>query len=103
MKYEIDESNNKYWLYKGAWYNIYIYSRLHGSLFEDFITHERADRYIIIFSLVAHDKKQPAYEDEEISIGYSLIPKNSTTEVLEALCATIILLKYGLNFWKRII
>ena len=40
-------------------------------------------------SLVAHDKIQPAYEDEEISIGNRLIPKHATTESLEALGATL--------------
>ena len=29
-------------------------------------------------SLVANDKKQPAYEDEESSIGGRLIPKHVT-------------------------
>ena len=28
--------------------------------------------------LVAHNKIQPVYEDEEISIGDRLIPKNAT-------------------------
>ena len=32
--------------------------------------------------LVAHDKKQPAYEDEEISIGDRPIHKHETTEAL---------------------
>ena len=40
-------------------------------------------------SIVAHDKKEPACEDEEISIVDRIIPKNVTTEALEALCATI--------------
>ena len=33
-------------------------------------------------SLVAHDKKLPDYEDDEISIGDRLIPKHVTTEEL---------------------
>ena len=45
MKYEIDKSNHQYWLNKGTWYNTAIYSRLHGNLFGDFITH--ASTYII--------------------------------------------------------
>ena len=57
MKYEIDESNHQDWLNKGTWYNTEICSRLHGSLFEYFITHVRTDRYNIMCSLVAHDKK----------------------------------------------
>ena len=40
-------------------------------------------------SLVVHDKKLPAYEDDERSIGYIPIPKHVTTEVLEELGATI--------------
>ena len=38
-------------------------------MFEDFITHARTDIYNLMFSLVAHDKIQPAYEDDESSIG----------------------------------
>ena len=43
MEYEIDESNHQYWLNKGPWYNTAIYSRSHGSMLEDFITHARTD------------------------------------------------------------
>ena len=39
--------------------------------------------------LISHDKIQPAYADDERSIGYKLIPKNWTTEVIEALGATL--------------
>ena len=62
MKYEIDKNNHQYWLNKGTWYNTDICSRLHGSLFEYFITHARTDRYNLMCSLVSHDKKLPAYE-----------------------------------------
>ena len=58
-------------------------------MFEYFITHAITDRYNILCHLVAHDKKQPAYEDKESSIGDRLIPKHVTTKVLEALCATL--------------
>ena len=78
IKYEIDESNHQYWLNKVPWYNTDICSRLHGSLFEDFRTHARTDRYNLICSLVAHDKKLPAYEDSERSIGDRLITKHVT-------------------------
>ena len=40
-------------------------------------------------SLVAHDKIQPANEDDGSSIGDQLMPKHSTTEALEALGATL--------------
>ena len=88
-KYEMDKINHTNWLNRGPWYNTDIYSRLNGSIFEDFITHERTDRYNLLCYLVAHDKKQPAYEDEENSIGDRLIPKHATTGALEALCATL--------------
>ena len=63
---------------KGPWYNTSIYLKLHGIKFEYFITHARTDIYNIICSLVAHYKKQPAYEDDEIIIGDTKIPKDET-------------------------
>ena len=44
MLYEIDESDNPYWLNKGRWYNTDICSKFHGNMFEDFIAHARTDR-----------------------------------------------------------
>ena len=70
---------------KGTWHNTDIYSKFTGILFEDFITHARTDRGNIMCSIVEHDKKQPAYEDDEISIGDRLISKHVTIEALEAL------------------
>ena len=80
MKYEIDEINYQDCLNKGPWYNTDIYSRLHGSLFEYFITHTGTNIYNIMCYLVVHDKKQPDCEDEEISLGYILAPKNPITK-----------------------
>ena len=74
MKSEIDKINHPDWLNKIPWYNKAICSRLHGSLFEDFITHARTDIYNLMCSIVAHDKKLQAYEDDENSIGDRLIP-----------------------------
>ena len=82
MKYEMDKNHHQYWLNKGPWYNTAICLRLHGSLFEYFITHARSDRYNLICSLVENDKIQPAYEDDEISIGDRSIPKNETPRAL---------------------
>ena len=62
---------------------------MHGKLFEDFILHAITDRYNLMCSIIAHDKKQPAYEDEWSSIGDRPIPKNTTTWALEALGATL--------------
>ena len=89
MKYEMDKKNHQYWLFKGPWYNKDICLRLYGSLFEDFITNTRTDRYNLMCYLVAHDKKQPSYEGDEISIGDRPIPKIATTEALKVLGATI--------------
>ena len=46
-------------------------------MFEDFIRHARTDRYHLMCSIVAHDKKQPSYEDEERSIGDRPNPKKA--------------------------
>ena len=78
MKYEIEEYNHQDWLNKVPWYNTSIYLRLHGSMFEYFITHAITDRYNLMFCLVAHDKIQPYYEDDDSSIGYRSIPKDET-------------------------
>ena len=40
-------------------------------------------------SIVAHYKKQPAYEYYESSIVYMIIPKHVTTELLEELGSAI--------------
>ena len=45
MLYGMDKINHPDWLNEGLWYNTAICSKLHGSMFEDFITHARIDRY----------------------------------------------------------
>ena len=52
----MDEIIHAYWLNKVPWYKTAICSRLHVSLFEDFITHTRTDRSNLLCYLVAHDK-----------------------------------------------
>ena len=64
MEYEINETNNKYWLNKGPWYNISICYKLHGSRFEDFITQARTDQYNLMCSLVDHDRLKLDYKDD---------------------------------------
>ena len=63
---------------KGPWYNTDICSRLHGGLFEDFITHAITNIYNLMCYLVAHEKI-PDYEDNESSSGNILITKYATT------------------------
>ena len=71
-------------------------------MFEDFITHAITDRYNLMCSLVAHDKIRPDYEDDKISIGDRLIPKNSTKESLKALGYALNFIDIWLNCLKRI-
>ena len=85
----MDENNHQYLLNKGTWYKTAICLRLHGSLFEYFITHAIYEIYNLRCNLVAHDKIQPDYGDDEISIGDRSIPKNETTEELFSLGANI--------------
>ena len=56
---------------QGSWYNIDICLKLPGIMFEYYIIHARTYRYNLTYYLVAHYKIQPAYEDDEISIGDS--------------------------------
>ena len=56
MKYDIKENNHPDWLNQGPRYNTAICSKLHGTVFDDFIRNERADRCNIMCSVPAHDK-----------------------------------------------
>ena len=82
------ESNHLDWLNKGPQYNKNIGSKLDGSRFEDFIPKSRTDRYNLMCSLVAHDKLQLEYKDDEISIGDRVIPNDAAIKRLEAFSAT---------------
>ena len=79
MLYKTEENNHPDWFNKYPWYKTAICSKFHGKLFEDFIKHAGTYRYNLMCSIIAHDKQQPLYEDEESSIGYIPIPKNATT------------------------
>ena len=93
----MDKINHTNFLNKGTWYNTSIYSRLHGSMFEYFITHAITDIYNLMCSIVAYDKKQPAYEYDEKIIGDRLMPKHMTIEGLEAFGATFNLIEIWLK------
>ena len=101
LKYESDKNNHQDWFNKGPWYDTAIYLRLHGSLFEYFITHARSNRYNLMCYLVAHDKIQQVYEGNENSIGDSSITKNATTEVIKALGATLDFIDIWLKLYKE--
>ena len=75
---------------------------------EYFIPHARTDRYHRMCPIFSHDKKQPSYEDEEISIGDRPIPNNTTTEILEALGTNLNFidiwferLDHNYDFWRE--
>ena len=97
----MDENNHQDWLNKGPWYNTSIYSKLYGSRFEDFITQAITDRYNLIHYLVAHDKLQLYYKDDESSIADRAIPDNATTKTLEALNATINFIDIWLKLFRE--
>ena len=52
-------------------------------------------------SIISHDKQQPTYADGKISGGGRPIPKNETTELLEALDATLNFIYFWLEFFHR--
>ena len=89
MEYELNKTNHQYWLNKGPWYNTSICSKLHGNIFESFITQARTDQYNLMCCIVANDRLQLDYKDDEISIGDSAIPNDATIKTLEELGATI--------------
>ena len=98
MKYDItNKINHLDWLNKGPWYKKNICSKLHGIKFEDFITQARTDQYNIMCYLVAHDRLQTDYKDDEISIGDRVIPNNATVKELKSLCATF----YFIDIWLK--
>ena len=51
-------------------------------VFECLIKNTRTERYKTMCSIIAHNKQQPVYVDNEISGGGKPIPKNTTTEAL---------------------
>ena len=76
------------WFNTGPYDNKNICSKWHGIKFEDFITQARTDRNNIMCSLVAHDRLQDDYEDDESSIGDRSIKNDSTVKELKSLGAS---------------
>ena len=74
MLYETEENNHPDWFNKGTLYNTSICSKLHGKLIEYFIRNARTERYHLMCYIIAHDKQQTLYEDEESIIGDRPIP-----------------------------
>ena len=81
MDYEnFSNRDNVDWFDKGPWHNKSICSKLYGTTFEGFIKQARTDRYNIMWSLVAHDRLQDNDQDDEISLGNKVIPKDATVK-----------------------
>ena len=78
----MNESNHLDWLNKGPRYNRNICSKLHGSRFEDFIKPARTYRYNPMCSLVAHERLQLYYKDDESSTEDGEIPNDATIKTL---------------------
>ena len=75
MLYKTEENNHPGWFNKSHWYNTAIYSKFYGKVLEAFLN-SRTDRYNIMCSIIAHDKQEPSYVDDEKSGGSTPIPKN---------------------------
>ena len=101
MKYDIKENNYLDWLNKGPRYNTAICSKLHGTVFDDFIRNDRTDRYNIMCSIPAHDKQQPTCVDDAGSEVVRAIPKNTTTASLESLGATLNFIHSWLKLFRN--
>ena len=101
MEYEIKENNHHGWLNKGPRYNTAICTKLHGTVFDDFIRNYRTSRCNIMCSITAHDKLQPIYVDDASSVGSRGIPNNATTVALESLGATLNFIRCWLKLFHN--
>ena len=70
------------WVIYGPGYNIMVCSQWHGSLFEDYVTTSKRDRYNIIFPIEAHERNQKSVNDEASSGGGRPLTYNSTEDSL---------------------
>ena len=57
----LHQKSNPDWLNKVPWYNTAICTRLHVTVFEDYIRNARIDRYNLMCSITAHGKLLPTY------------------------------------------
>ena len=67
---------------KGRQYKTAIYSKLHGTMFEDYTRNDITDRYNLMCSKTAHDKILTTYVNDASSGGSRVITENSTTEAI---------------------
>ena len=70
------------WVLNLPWYNTQICPRLHGSLFEDYVTTDRQGIYNLMCSIEAHKRYQKTINDDASSGGGIPLPSNSKKDVL---------------------
>ena len=56
MEYDT-EKNNSYRIIGVPWYNTFIWKKIHGKVFEEFIRNAITDKYNLMCSIDAHEKK----------------------------------------------
>ena len=88
MEYDMDKHDTD-WITGGPLYNTFIFKNVHGRVFEEFIRDAITDRYNLMCSIDAHEKKNHSEYDDGISGGGYPITLNSIREALVSLSATI--------------
>ena len=96
FKYDIDK-HNPYLITYGPQQNTYICTKLHGTVFENYIRNERTDRYILMCYIYSHEDQHPSYFDDGTSVGVNALPPNLAPEALISLGAT----SYFIDFWLK--
>ena len=74
------QRKNHIWLNKCPCYNTAICSKLHGTLFENYISYDIIEKYNIMCFINAYYKLLPTYVDDANSRDDRAILKNATTE-----------------------
>ena len=70
------------WVINIPCYNTTICSQLQGLLFEDYVKTTRRERYNLMCSIEAHERKHKYVNDEASSGGGRPLPPNSTEDDL---------------------
>ena len=70
------------WVLNVPWYNTKVCPGLHDSLFEDYVTTNRKDRYNLFCSIEAHERYHKTINYDASSGGGIPIPYNSKKDVL---------------------
>ena len=78
-EYDIDEHSSNF-LTNGHWYNIYISTKLYGTVFDIYIRNAITKSYISMCFIDARKKQQASCVNVGSSDGGKAIPPNSKTE-----------------------